>query len=119
MEPVYDHLLGSATTVVMKLLLLALDLKTERTKDSGHQLSTNLALAGLQRLFTHHSCRGGHGTLSAKVKVGPRVFLVNTMEAHWYPKHTCSTATRSRNRETNAPTNKLTSSVTSSVIYRN
>ena len=58
MEPVYDPLLGSATTVVMKLLLLALDLKTERTKDSGHQLSTNLA---------HRACSGSSPITRAEV----------------------------------------------------
>jgi hypothetical protein len=44
-EPVVQPILNRATTVVMKLLLIALELENDRTKDYGHELGIHLPLS--------------------------------------------------------------------------
>jgi hypothetical protein len=63
-EPVFEPLLRQATTVVMKLLLLYLDLTTEKTKDYGYQLGADLPLCSqflLCRAIHIHSRDGDEG----------------------------------------------------------
>ena len=63
-EPVFEPLLRQATTVVMKLLLLYLDLTTEKTKAYGYQLGADLPLCSqflLCRAVHIHSRDGDEG----------------------------------------------------------